>query len=100
MIDNPIWRGSSASTRIIARLLVSLMSVIFLLAPMFACTYIQPTGYILLAASLFSLSFAIVAAFCTRAANHEVFAVTAAYAAVIMVFVGNSLQGRYQIGNA
>jgi ABC-type Fe3+-siderophore transport system permease subunit len=75
------------------------MSVIFLIVPMFALTYIQPTGYILLAAALFSTVFAVVAAICSRARNHEVFAVTAAYAAVIMVFVGNSIQGRFQNGS-
>ena len=59
---------------------------------MFAMTYIKPTGYILLTASLFSLVFALVAAVSSRARNHEVFGVTAAYAAVLMVFVGNAIQ--------
>jgi hypothetical protein len=73
-----------------------LISVVFLIVPMFALTYIQPTGYVLLAASLFSLFFAIVFAISSHARSHEVFGVTAGYAAVIMVFVGNSIQSRWQ----
>jgi hypothetical protein len=90
--DNPIWRGSSASISIIARVLMSFMSVIFLIVPMFALTYIQGTGYILLTAALFAVVFAILVAVSSRARNHEVFGVTAAYAAVLMVFVGNAIQ--------
>jgi hypothetical protein len=62
---------------------------------MCALTYIQVTGYILLAAALFAAFFAVVVAISCRARNHEVFGVTAAYAAVLMVFVGNAIQNRY-----
>lgn len=61
---------------------------------MFALTFIQPTGYILLAAALFSVFFGIVFALSSRAREHEVVGVTAAYAAVLMVFVGNAIQAR------
>ena len=91
-IDNPIWRGSSTSIFVISRILISLTSVVFLIVPMLALTYIQPTGFILLAASLFSVFFAIIVAISSKARNHEVFGVTAAYSAVLMVFVGNAVQ--------
>ena len=95
-LDNPIWRGSSASVSNISRILISLISVVLLVAPMFALTYIQLTGFLLMAAALFSMFFAVVFAICSRARNHEVFGVTAAYAAVLMVFVGNAIQGSYE----
>ena len=62
---------------------------------MFALTYIQPTGYVLLAAAIFSTVFAMVFAISSRARSHEVFGVTAAYAAVLVVFVGNAIQSRF-----
>ena len=64
----------------------------FLIVPMFALTYIQSTGFILMAASLFSVFFAIIVAISSKARNHEVIGVTAAYSAVLMVFVGNAVQ--------
>jgi Family of unknown function (DUF6594) len=75
--------------------MISLISVVLLVAPMFALTYIRRTAFLLLAAALFALFFAIVFAVSSRARNHEVFGVTAAYAAVLMVFVGNAIQGNY-----
>jgi hypothetical protein len=66
---------------------------------MCALTYIQPTGYILLTASLFSLVFALIAAVSSHARTHEVFGVTAAYAAVLMVFVGNAIQNNHLLGS-
>ena len=75
--------------------MIALMSVIFLIIPMFALTYIQKTGFILLTASLFSLVFGLVAAVSSRAHAHEVFGITAAYAAVLMVFVGNAIQNNH-----
>jgi len=61
---------------------------------MFALTYIHRTGYILLTAALFAFVFAVFVAVSSRARNHEVFGITAAYAAVVMVFVGNAIQNR------
>ena len=66
---------------------------------MCALTYIQPTAYILLTASLFSLIFGLIAAVSSNARTHEVFGVTAAYAAVLMVFVGNAIQNSHLFGS-
>lgn len=93
-LDVPIWQGSSQSIITISRVLVSLMSVLFLVIPMFALTYIRPTGFLLLAAALFSVIFAFIVAVTSRARHHEIFGVTAAYAAVLMVFVGNAVSNR------
>ena len=94
ILDNPVWRGSSASVTALRRVLVSLISVGFLIVPMIVLTYIEPRGFILLAATLFSVFFAVVFAMCSRARSHEVWAVTAAYAAVLVVFVGNAVQNK------
>lgn len=75
------------------------MSVILLIVPMCVLTYIQPTGYILMTAALFSLAFALIAAVSSHARTHEVFGVTAAYAAVLMVFVGNAIQNTHFSGS-
>lgn len=66
---------------------------------MWALTYIQPTGFILLTASLFSFVFALIAAVSSNARTHEVFGITAAYAAVLMVFVGNAIQNSHFLGS-
>lgn len=67
------------------------MTVLFLVAPMFALTYIHPTQYIILAAALFAGVFGVGFALSSRARDHEIVGVTAAYAAVLMVFVGNAI---------
>ena len=92
----PIWRGSSASVDRLARVFIAMVTVLFLIAPMFALAYIRPIGYILLAAALFSAFFGLVFALSSRARYHEVVGITAAYAAVLMVFVGNAIQGIQQ----
>jgi hypothetical protein len=93
-IDAPIWRGSSASVDRLARVVIALAAVAFLIAPMFVLTYVQPTGYVLLSAAFFAAVFGVIFALSSRAREHEVVGVTAAYAAVLMVFVGNAIQAR------
>ena len=61
--------------------------------PMVALTYIRSVTYMLVAVSLFSASLGFVVAItATKARNQDIFALTAAYAAVLVVFVGNLLQ--------
>lgn len=74
------------------RILLTLVFVGFINVPMFVLTYVQPTYLILLAAAFFSTFFAITVAISSRATNYELVAISAAYAAVIMVFVGNAIQ--------
>ena len=71
------------------RILISLFSVMFLIIPMISLTYIRPTGFRLLGASLFSSLFAVFVAM-YRTKPQDIFASTAAYAAVLVVFVGSA----------
>ena len=64
-----------------------------MLVPMIAMTFIQAEHYLLLTTSLFVLIFAVLVAFASNASNQELLAVTAAYAAVLVVFVGNAIAG-------
>jgi len=61
---------------------------------MFVLTYVRPTGFVLLGAALFATFFAVMFSVTSRAKHHETFGVTAAYAAVLVVFVGNAIQAR------
>ena len=94
VVEKQIWRGSSRFIAMMHRILITLVFVGFLNVPMFVLTYIQPTGFVLLTAALFSTCFAIAVAISSRATNYELVGITAAYAAVIMVFVGNAIQSR------
>jgi len=69
-----------------------MMAAIFLIVPMFALTYLESIGYILLTASMIAVAFAVVVGCSSRAKNHEIIGVTAAYAAVLMMFVANAFQ--------
>lgn len=81
----------STITDNVARLLISTLGGIFLLAPMVALTFITSRDWQLVTTILFVLSFASSLAIATKASNHELLAGTAVYAAVLVVFVGNSI---------
>ena len=72
----------------LARLAVALFAGIFLLAPMIALSYIGSKKWSLATTCLFVLAFAVIASFASKATNQELLAATAAYAAVLVVFVG------------
>jgi hypothetical protein len=78
----------------LARLLVALVGGGFLLGPMYAMTYIRVQKYQLMTAVLFVLSFAILVAFGTKASNQELLGATAAYAAVLVIFINQNPGGR------
>jgi hypothetical protein len=86
---------SSDTAATISRICTSLISVCFLIAPMVTLTYVKPTEYVLIGASLFSAVFGLVVALVSRGAkSQEIFGIVAAYAAVLIVFVGNALQSK------
>ena len=60
---------------------------------MVVLSYVKPAKFVLLAAILFAFAFAIVIGLCTHAKTPEVVLMTAAYASVLMVFVGIAIQG-------
>ena len=80
----------SSSMDQLARILFGLAAGIFLLAPMFALSYIRNKEYCLIVTCLFVVVFVLVVSCATTATNQELMTVTAAYAAVLVVFVGQS----------
>jgi hypothetical protein len=75
---------------VITRLLVSILARFFLLVPMISMSYINSKKYLLLTASLFVLLFAITLSLASKATNQELMVATATYAAVLVVFVGQT----------
>lgn len=59
---------------------------------MVVLTYVPTTRWSLIATTLFVLAFVVTMAFATRASNYELLAATAAYSAVLVVFVSNALE--------
>lgn len=90
-------RYISPSVDNFARIMFALFGGIFLLVPMIAMAYINATRYLLIATVLFVLFFAFILALSSKASNQELVAATAAYAAVLVVFVGNNLGSRPNI---
>lgn len=91
--EKPISRPYQIiSTKVdsMARIVVAITSALFLVAPMLALSYIDAKWARLLTASLFILLFCIITSAAPQAKNHEVIMMTAAYAAVIVVFVGQT----------
>lgn len=73
----------------LCRLFISLTAAGLLIAPMVSLTYIHSLAYMLIAVSLFAAGLGSILAFGTRARSSDIFAITATYAAVLVVFVGN-----------
>ncbi|KAF7522413.1 hypothetical protein G7054_g12159 [Neopestalotiopsis clavispora] len=73
-----------------ARIVIAVISALFLVAPMITLSYVNVKWARLLTASLFILLFCITTSAAPQAKNHEVIMMTAAYAAVIVVFVGQT----------
>jgi hypothetical protein len=74
------------------RLLVSLVSAGLLIAPIVALTYIHSLPYMLIVVSLFALSVGGFIAVATGEKSSTMFGLTAAYAAVLVVFVGTLIE--------
>jgi hypothetical protein len=74
----------------IARMVLSVLAAIVLLAPMFALSYISSKGYQLMTTSLFVLLFAAVLSLSSKATNQELIVAVAAYTAVLVVFIGQA----------
>jgi len=77
----------------LARVLTGVIGGVLLLAPMTTLSFLsqmESRTWPLVATSLFVLVFTIILALTTRATNQELVAATAAYSAVLVVFVGLS----------
>jgi hypothetical protein len=92
----PEWLGRPRPRQIypavdlIARLLIAVASGTFLLAPMIVMNFVKSRNDRLIITSLFVLFFAIAIASTSRASNQELAGASAAYAAVLVVYIGAS----------
>src|SRR5438876_317333 len=85
-------RHISPAVDSIARVVFAVLGGIFLLAPMVALSYCQAKLYLIIITVVFTLVVAVVLALASKATNQELLAATAAYAAVLTVFVGNAIR--------
>jgi hypothetical protein len=74
----------------LARFFIAVAAALFLLVPMVALSYIQQKEYLLITTCLFVLGFVILISSASQASNQEIITSTAAYAAVLVVFVGQT----------
>lgn len=81
----------SPSADALARILFALFGGVLLLIPLAAMAYITAKKYLVMTATLFVLFFAVTMALATVASNQELATATAAYAAVLVVFVGTNI---------
>jgi VIT1/CCC1 family predicted Fe2+/Mn2+ transporter len=89
-------RYISPSVDNFARVLFALFGGLFLLVPMIAMAYITSKKYLLITAVLFVFVFALSLGYFSKGSNQELVGATAAYAAVLVVFVGNSITSGQQ----
>jgi VIT1/CCC1 family predicted Fe2+/Mn2+ transporter len=75
-----------------ARLVVAIIGGLLVLVPTAALSYITPLHWILIATFLFTLTFSVVIAIMSKASNDQVLMATAAYGALLVVFVANTIQ--------
>jgi VIT1/CCC1 family predicted Fe2+/Mn2+ transporter len=73
----------------LASVVVAFIGGAFLLAPMYNLTYVQDQKYQLVSVVLWVLFFGISLALSSKATNQELLLATAAYAAVLVVFLGH-----------
>jgi hypothetical protein len=85
------YPGRMSAVDTIARIIFGLSGGVLLLIPLIVLTFIKSTNYRLLAVSLFVLMFVALISVFSRASNQELAGATAAYAAVLVVFVGAAL---------
>lgn len=74
----------------LATFVVAFLGGIFLLAPMFALTYVRVQKYQLIIVVLFVLVFAFAIAASSKATNQEMLGATAAYAAVLVILINQN----------
>jgi VIT1/CCC1 family predicted Fe2+/Mn2+ transporter len=81
-------RDISSRTDFFAQLFISVVAALFLLVPMVVLSYIQSKAFLLMTTCLFVLAFVVGLSAASKASNQEIVAATAAYGAVLVVFVG------------
>jgi hypothetical protein len=84
-------RHISPAVDSIARVTFALLGGLFLLAPMALMSYVTSKAFLVITTVLFTLLVAVLLGLASQASNQELLAVTAAYAAVLTVFVGSAI---------
>lgn len=69
---------------------MAVISGILLLVPVIVLSYLETKGYRLLATCFFVLAFAVIASVAVTGTNNELVTATAAYAAILVVFLGQT----------
>jgi hypothetical protein len=88
--DSLVRLYSKKRIDIFSRLVITILAVVLLMAPVIALFGTRERGAIkILIIFLFTMAFSMALSLCTKAKRHEVFAATAAYCAVLVVFLGN-----------
>ncbi|KAL3422729.1 hypothetical protein PVAG01_06885 [Phlyctema vagabunda] len=81
---------------VLIKIIIASVSTALLLVPIFIFLAVQCSPYLMaLVTLIFSLLFATCVSTMTKARRHEVFAATAAYCAVLVVFIGNLQQRQW-----
>ena len=75
---------------ILARFLIAMLGGAVLIVPIILMTFLESRNQHLVITSVFTIGFALGTSAIATASNQEVLAATAAYAAVLVVFVGTS----------
>jgi hypothetical protein len=75
----------------LARLLIAVVGGILLLAPMAVLIFVNSLGLTLGITFIFVLVFSVALSLVSKASNDQILAVTAAYGAILVVFVANIL---------
>lgn len=87
---NLIYAGSRRLAGTIARFIIGILGGASLIVPMILMTFLTTRNEHLIITSVFTFAFAFGISFASTATNQEVLGATAAYAAVLVVFVGTS----------
>ncbi|KAF2653324.1 hypothetical protein K491DRAFT_603067, partial [Lophiostoma macrostomum CBS 122681] len=88
--DNDVRLYSKQRIDMFSRVVITMLAVILLMAPVIALFSTSEKGWLkILIIFLFTMAFSMALSLCTKAKRQEVFAATAAYCAVLVVFLGN-----------
>jgi VIT1/CCC1 family predicted Fe2+/Mn2+ transporter len=74
------------------RLVVAIIGGLLVLVPTATLSYTTALHWILIATFLFTLTFSVAVAVMSKASNDQVIMATAAYGAILVVFVANTIQ--------
>lgn len=85
-------RHISPAVDTLARVIFAFTGGLFLLAPMAIMSYMHKKEYIIVVTVAFTVLVSIMLGLISKATNQELLGATAAYAAVLVVFVGNAIQ--------